>query len=181
MGEICLFCTIAICYCIYHKVKTLKLHSSDYTKTPEARSTIFGLWLSQAALLNRLNGLTLHTMVQLEDQATICPHLPQTAKSVGPYEAAALQYLEGLELVFVASLVPSTRRVTQCTVQDIFWTIRWNPLRAFSVRRDQSSESSNQTHSIVSLSYVTRHFNEKRSKLRNLCQDPDLNFPTLLS
>lgn len=42
------------------------------------------------------------------------------------------------------------------------------------------SESSTQTHSIVSLSYVRWHFNYEGSKLRNLCQAPNLNFPWLL-
>lgn len=56
-------------------------------------------------------------MVHSKRQGTICIHPPQTARSVGLYEAVVLQYLVGLELAFVASLVPlnkgATREVTQ--------------------------------------------------------------------
>lgn len=131
MGEICLFCTIAICYCICHKVTTWRYWRQGVQ--------FFGCdWVRQHCSTDLM--VSAHCGSFGRSSHHICPHLPQTAKTVGLYETAALQYLEGLELIFVASLVPSTRRVTQCIVRDIFWTIRWNLLRAFSVRRDQSSE-----------------------------------------
>lgn len=80
--------------------------------------------MSQAALPKGVHGFILHTAVRSEHGAPICPQPPPTAEPAGPYEAAALRYVEGSELVFVASLVRpykgATRRVTQCIVQRYF-------------------------------------------------------------